>query len=56
MLFSHVEEKMQGMPFTVLELLQGTGSVSERLAGLHQRVLQNIGAVDRIACVLKLIC
>ncbi len=43
---------MQGMPLTVLELFQGHGSVSERLASLHARVLQTMSAVDRIACVL----
>ena len=40
---------MQGMPLTVLELFQGQGSVSERLATLHARVLQTMAAVDRIA-------
>lgn len=43
---------MQGMPATVLELFQDNGSVTQRLSQLHDRVLQTMPAVDRIACVL----
>ena len=43
---------MQGMPATVLELFQDNGTVTQRLSQLHDRVLQTMPAVDRIACVI----
>lgn len=43
---------MHGMPATVLELFQDHGTLNQRLSRLHDRVLQTMPAVDRIACVL----
>ena len=39
-------------PNQVLQLFQGEGSVNQRLAALHDRVLQTMPAICRIACAL----
>jgi HD-GYP domain-containing protein (c-di-GMP phosphodiesterase class II) len=39
-------------PNQVLQLFQGEGSVNQRLAALHDRVLQTMPAISRIACAL----
>lgn len=39
-------------PSQILQLFQGEGSVNQRLAALHERVLQTMPAVGRIACAL----
>lgn len=39
-------------PGQVLQLFQGEGSVNQRLANLHNRVLQTMPAISRIACAL----
>lgn len=39
-------------PNQVLQLFQGEGSVNQRLAALHDRVLQTMPSISRIACAL----
>lgn len=39
-------------PSQILQLFQGGGSVNQRLANLHDRVLQTMPAISRIACAL----
>lgn len=39
-------------PSQILQLFQGEGSVNQRLAALHDRVLQTMPAISRIACAL----
>ncbi len=39
-------------PTQILQLFQGEGSVNQRLTALHQRVLQTMPGISRIACAL----